>query len=78
MSNYQHRIRHHQSGMKICDRICSAIVLGSIVGGIMGLVTYANYRDTKALNEMVSSVPTRPQDIDENWTPDEQYQHDGC
>lgn len=78
MSNLQHRIRKHQSGMKICDRICSVILLGSVIGGMFGLVAYANHRDSMELNQTVSSVPTRPQDIDENWTPDEQYQHDGC
>lgn len=60
----QHAIRHHRSGMAIADRIAAALLFTMLIGGMYGMVAYANYRDAKALCH-VASVPTRPGDGDD-------------
>jgi hypothetical protein len=61
----QHAIRHHRSGMAIADRIAAVMLFAMLVGGMYGMVAYANWRDSREFCNHHASVPTRPQDDDD-------------
>ena len=62
----RHAIRHHQSGLKVADRIAGAMMLTAIIAGMYGMVDFANRRDAEALK--MSSFPSRPEEVETTET----------
>ena len=58
----KHAIRNHKTGSKLADRIAGALLLGTIIAGMYGMIDYANKRDAAGLK--LSSFPSRPEEVE--------------
>lgn len=63
-------IPNYRRGYKVIDIICEALVIGSVIGGMCGIVAYANYRDSVQFKtQTISSFPSRPEECNGECEP---------